>query len=60
MRFGTDIHVSHRMNCDNFDDPLTFYLAPPAGQNFNLHKTLDYDQIPEKLMTLPAASVVFW
>lgn len=27
MKFCTDIHVSHRMNPNNFEDPLTFPLA---------------------------------
>ncbi len=29
MKFGSDIHVPLRMNCNNFGDPSTFHLAPP-------------------------------
>lgn len=27
--FGTNIHVTLRMNCIHFGDPLNFHLAPP-------------------------------
>lgn len=33
-------------------DPLTFYLAPSSGENFNLSRTLIYEQIPAKLMSV--------
>ncbi len=40
MKFGTDIiyyyyyyYVPHRMNCNDFGEPLTFHLVPPSGQN---------------------------
>lgn len=32
MTFGTDIHVPLWMNCNNYDDLLTFHLAPPSGE----------------------------
>ncbi len=52
----SDFHVSLRMNCNNFGDPLTFHLAPSSRQNFNLSSALVYDQIPVKLITFPSAS----
>ncbi len=51
-----DIHVSFGINCNNFDDPLTFNLAPPSGWNFKLSNTLIYYQKPAKLTTFPSAS----
>lgn len=32
------------MDSNDFGDALTFHLAPPSGQNFNLPNTLVYDQ----------------
>ncbi len=32
---GTDIHVLHRTNCNNFGHQ-TFHVAPSSGQNLNL------------------------
>lgn len=32
----TDIHGPNRMNPNGFGEPMTFPLAPPAGQSFNL------------------------
>ncbi len=50
MKFGADIHVPPRINCDNFGVPLTFHLAPSSGQN--LSPTLVYDQIPQMYFVL--------
>ncbi len=36
MKFGTDICVPPRMNCNNFGDPYTFPVVPPWGQICNL------------------------
>ncbi len=36
MKFGSGIHAPLRINCDHFDDPLTFRLAPSSGQDFTL------------------------
>ncbi len=36
IKFCTDVHGSQRMNPTDFGDPLTFSLAPPAGQSFHL------------------------
>ncbi len=36
IKSGTEIHVAWKMNSNNFGDPLTSHLAPPAGQNFHL------------------------
>lgn len=47
MTFGSNIHVSLRINCDNSGDPLTL-----SGQNFNLAYTA-------KLMTFQADLAVF-
>lgn len=40
MKFGLDIHVPQRINCNHFGDPLTFNVAPPFGRNFNVLSTL--------------------
>ncbi len=45
VKFGTHVHASLRINCNNFGDPLTFNLAPSSGQNFNLCNTLVYDEL---------------
>ncbi len=34
MKFGADIHDPQRMNTDFCGGPLTFHLAPQAGQRF--------------------------
>ncbi len=47
MKFGTDINVPLRMNCNHF-----------GGQIFHLSCILIYDQIPAKQMIFPAASLV--
>lgn len=39
MKLGTDINFSLRMDCNNFDDILTF--PPPSGQNFNNSQHLE-------------------
>lgn len=36
MTDNTDIHCALMMNPNDFGDPLTFYLAPSAGQIFHL------------------------
>ncbi len=54
-KFGTDIHVPLRMNCMNFNGPLTFHLAPSSGQNFNLSNAF---VLPAKLMAFQLASDV--
>ncbi len=47
MKFDTQFHVSLRMNCNDFGDPLTFYLAASLGQDFNLsHITWKTNEIP--------------
>lgn len=40
------------MNPTDFDDPLSFHLAPSAGQNVS--NPSFYDQIPAKIMTFMA------
>ncbi len=35
MKFSTDIHDPQRMNSNDFGDPLTFFIVPPAGQSFH-------------------------
>ncbi len=59
MKFVSEIHVSLRMNCNKFGDPLTFHVAPSKGQLFRFCSSLVYDQMPAKVMTLPSASAVF-
>ncbi len=39
----TDIHVSLRMKCNNFGDPLTFRVAPSSGQHVHLSSTLVHE-----------------
>ncbi len=34
MKTYTAIHGTQRMNFTDFGNPLTFHLAPPAGQNY--------------------------
>lgn len=36
IKCGTIIHVTHGMNSYHFGDPLGFYVAPSAMQNFSL------------------------
>lgn len=36
MTFGTHIHRAQRKVLNDFGNPLTFYLAPPAGQYLHL------------------------
>ncbi len=36
IKFYTDVHGSQIMNSNDFSDPLTFAVALPAGQSFNL------------------------
>lgn len=43
MIFCTDIQCPQRMNFNNSDDSLTFYLAPSVGQSF--HLSVKYDTI---------------
>ncbi len=51
MKFGTDGHGTQRMNLNDFGVPLTFHLAPPAGQRFHLsseisqHLQIDWHKI---------------
>ncbi len=47
MKFGLDIYVPLRVNCNNFGDPSMFHVAPPL----NLSNTLVYDQIHAEIMT---------
>ncbi len=54
MKFGSDIHVSLRMNCKNMDDP--FLSSAIVRPKYNVSYTLVYDQIPAKLF--PPASAV--
>ncbi len=69
MEFDTNIHDPQMINLNDFDDPLTFPVASPAGQSchfpwplsgksVNLSKTLVLDQIHAKLMTFPSSSTV--
>lgn len=36
MEIGSDIHNPQRMGTNDFGDPLTFHLAPPASQSSQL------------------------
>lgn len=49
MKFCTDIYVLQRMNPHNLDDPLTIYLAPPAGHRF--HLSWEMFQYTERICT---------
>ncbi len=50
VKFGAEILIPLRMNCNKFGGPLAFHLA--------LCGTLIYEQIPAKIMTFPSASTV--
>lgn len=52
MTLVTDIHVPLTMNCNDFDEPLTFSVVLTSDQSFNLSKTLFYAKIPAKLWHL--------
>ncbi len=36
MIFGTDVHGPQRINPNDFGEPLTFAVVPPAAQIFHL------------------------
>ncbi len=36
MAIGRDIYGAQRMNHNNFGDPVTFTLAPPAAQSITV------------------------
>lgn len=36
MTFGTDIYDPLRMTSNDFSDPLSFHVMPPAGQSSHL------------------------
>ncbi len=55
IKCGSDMNVPFKMN---FDDPLTFYLAPSLSENFNLSNTLVH-KLPAKLITLTLSGPVF-
>ena len=44
MTLVTDIHVPLMMNCNDFDEHLTFPVVPTSDQMFNLSKSLFYDK----------------
>ena len=45
IEFCTDIHVSHRINCNNFCGFLTFLYRHHQVTNFNLSSALVYDHL---------------
>lgn len=34
---STDIHLPYKINCDDFGDPFTFHIVPPADQCLLAH-----------------------
>ncbi len=48
MKFCTYIDGSQKMNPADFGDPLTFHLAPPAGQSFHLSNEV-FQTLPDRL-----------
>lgn len=48
IKFDRDINGPQRLNPNDFGDPLTFLLAPPAASQ-NVHFSV-CDRIPPKLM----------
>lgn len=47
VKFDLSINVTLRINCNNFGDPLTYYVVPPSGQNMltkYLQTSLDFPQ----------------
>lgn len=51
-----DAHVPLRINSNNFTDLLIFHVLS-LGQNLTFSKTLVYDQIPTKSMTVSLSLV---
>lgn len=47
-----DIHMSFKMNCNYFCDPLTFPLTASSGQSFSLSNTLVDDKISQLIIYL--------
>lgn len=45
MRFGTDIHGAQTMNANDFGDPMTFHVAPPACKSFHLFSKISLQSI---------------
>lgn len=41
MKSGAHIHVPLGINCDNYGDPLIFYLAPSSVQDLNLFHCME-------------------
>ncbi len=44
MKFGTDTHGGERVKINDFGNPLTFHLAPPAGKCS--HSSSEISQYP--------------
>ena len=40
MKFCTNIHGPQRIYSNDFGNPLTFHLVPPAGQSFHLSREM--------------------
>lgn len=55
---GWRIHVPLKNNSNNFDDCLTFHLAPSSGLNLNLSNAFIDNYLPANLTTFPASSAV--
>lgn len=36
LRIGADSHIPLRMNCNHFDDPLTFHVGSKKGKNISI------------------------
>lgn len=36
LRIGADSHIPLRMNCNHFDDPLTFRVGSEMGKNISI------------------------
>ncbi len=53
MKFGLDVHVTLRLNFNDFDVLLTFHLAPSPGQKFMLSSILFFDRNTFKTNEIP-------
>ena len=50
MKLCTDSHGAHWMNPNDFRDPLTFHLVPPAGQTLHLSSDSSTDEFSHSLV----------
>ncbi len=52
MQVCTDIHDPQRVKPNDFDDPLTFFAAPPAGESFRSSIIHLPDELPQTMVQI--------